>query len=159
MRLAVFVCLFAPSLLGAPATLASAQADAAQRSPQLSPIGRWKTVDDVTGKITSVVLIREESGTLYGTIEKLISPDPRDPNPRCTQCVGAMKDQLLIGLRILWGLHPSGNGWSGGQIVDPDNGSTYRCEIHVEDEGNKLRVRGYVGFPFIGRTEYWLRER
>jgi len=53
----------------------------------------------------------------------------------------------------------SGGRWSGGQIIDPDNGRTYRCEIAVGDGGNKLKVRGYIGFSFMGRTEYWLRER
>ena len=57
------------------------------------------------------------------------------------------------------GTAPVGDRWTGGQIVDPDNGKTYRCEIVVEDSGNKLKVRGYVGFSLFGRTEYWLRER
>ena len=72
---------------------------------------------------------------------------------------GSSEGQALIGLRILWGLHMSGGRWSGGQIIDPDNGRTYRCEIAVGDGGNKLKVRGYIGFSFMGRTEYWLRER
>jgi uncharacterized protein (DUF2147 family) len=129
---------------------------AAQDLRQPSPVGAWQTIDDATGKITAVLRIREENGTLSGTIEKLISP--KTPNPRCTKCAGSMKDQPLLGLRILSGLRPSGSGWSGGQIVDPDSGSTYRCEVSLEDGGNKLKVRGYIGFSFLGRTQYWLRE-
>ena len=152
------VYLFAPALLGVPLLGAAIRTVAAQDSRQSSPIGQWETIDDATGKITAVVRIREENGTLYGTIEKLISRKTPDPNPRCTKCTGSMRDKPLVGLRILWGLRPSGSGWSGGQIVDPDNGSTYRCEIFLEDGGNKLKVRGYIGFSFIGRTQYWLRE-
>ncbi len=150
------VHLFASALLGAPLLGGAVRTAAAQDSRQFSPIGAWQTIDEVTGKITAVLRIREENGTLYGTIEKLISP--KTPNPRCTKCSGSMKDMPLIGLRILWGLHPSGSGWSGGQIIDPDTGNTYRCEVSLEDGGTKLKVRGYIGFSFIGRTQYWLRE-
>ncbi len=147
--------LFAPVLLGVPMLGGTIPTAVAQDSRQSSPIGRWQTVDDATGKIKAVVRIQEENGTLYGTIEKLVSP--RTPDPRCTKCTGSMRDKPLIGLRILWGLRASGSGWSGGQIVDPDNGNTYRCEIYLEEGGNKLKVRGYIGFSFIGRTQYWLR--
>jgi hypothetical protein len=49
--------------------LARAQADRATNSKPLSPVGRWKTVDDATGKVKSIVQIREENGKLFGTIE------------------------------------------------------------------------------------------
>jgi len=28
----------------------------------------------------------------------------------------------------------------------------------VKDGGKKLRVRGFIGFSLLGRTEYWLRD-
>ena len=131
----------------------------AQPSNPATPLGRWKTVDDVTGKITSVVTIREEDGKLYGRIERLIDVDPNDPDPRCLRCSGDLKDQRLLGLRILWGLSKDGNQWSGGEILDPDNGKIYRCSLTVKDGGTKLRVRGFIGFPMLGRTQYWLRDK
>jgi len=158
MKLIFFVCVLV-AVVGTHSVPLQAQAAGVRDSRVPSPIGRWETVDDVTGKVNSVVLIEEDKGTLRGIIVKLISPDPKDPNPRCTQCVGEMRKKPLVGLRILWGLSQSGDRWTGGQIVDPDNGKTYRCEIHVEDGGNKLKVRGYIGFSLFGRTEYWLRER
>ena len=159
MKAALFVCLITSAIVGALSISIHAQGATVQDSRTLSPLGRWETVDDRNGRVNSVVLIKEEDGALSGSIEKLISPDPRDPNPRCTRCDGAMKDKPLVGLRILWGLRRSGDRWSGGQIVDPDNGKTYRCEIVVEDGGNKLKVRGFIAFSFLGRTEYWAREK
>lgn len=159
MRSILFVCLLAAVVVGATLMPSSSMhATAIQNAHELSPLGKWETLDDATGKVTSVVLIWKESGMLYGSIEELAARDPLDPNPLCTRCDGAMKDKPLIGLRILWGLRRSGERWLGGQIVDPDNGKTYRCEMTVEDSGNKLKVRGYIGFSFIGRTEHWLRE-
>src|SRR5262245_12235693 len=130
----------------------------AQTSSRTSPVGRWKTIDDVTGKVKSVVVIWEEHGKLYGKIEKLVDPDPQDPDPRCVHCEGEMKDRPLMGLRILWGLRKDGDLWSGGKILDPDNGKAYKCYIAVEDGGKKLKVRGFIGFSLLGRTQYWLRD-
>lgn len=130
----------------------------AQRPRAYTPVGRWKTVDDLTGKINSVVRIWEADGKLYGTIEKLIDGDPNDPDPRCVRCSGDLKDQRLVGLRILWDLTPDGNRWTGGEILDPDSGRIYRCSIALDDGGKKLRVRGFILFSMLGRTEHWLRD-
>jgi uncharacterized protein (DUF2147 family) len=129
-----------------------------QDSSRNSPVGRWRTVDDVTGKVKSVVMIWEENSKLYGRIQKLVNPDPQEPNPRCNDCAGDQKGKPVIGLRILWDLHRDGDAWSGGTILDPANGKTYRCLLSVVDGGMKLKVRGFIGFSLLGRTQYWLRE-
>jgi uncharacterized protein (DUF2147 family) len=115
-------------------------------------------VDDATGKIDSVVVLWEEDGKLYGRIERLVNSDPNDPDPRCVRCSGDLKDRSLVGLRIIWDLAKNGDQWSGGVIVDPKSGKIYRCSIAVIDRGKKLRVRGFIGFSLLGRTEYWLRD-
>src|SRR5262249_26249380 len=132
--------------LFAVAVLAHGQARSPQSLDTFTPVGRWKTVDDVTGKINSVVDIWEENGTLYGKIERLINPDPNDPDPRCIRCSGDLKGRHLVGLRIVWDLRKDGGQWTGGEIVDPNNGKIYRCSIAVKDGGKKLKVRGFIGF-------------
>lgn len=129
-----------------------------QGAKTASPVGRWSTVDDATGKVTSVVVMWEENGKLYGKIEKLVNPDPQDPNPRCSRCQGEMKDKPVVGLRILWALRKDGHQWSGGKVLDPDNGKVYKCYIAMEDGGHKLKVRGFIGFSLFGRTQVWLRD-
>ena len=124
-----------------------------------SPEGKWKTIDDRTGKVRSVVAIWEEKGKLYGKIEKLIDPDPNLRNPQCIYCDGDLKDKPVIGLRILWDLRKNGDQWSGGRVLDPENGKSYRCIIAIQDSGKTLKVRGYIGFSLFGRTQYWLREQ
>jgi uncharacterized protein (DUF2147 family) len=127
-------------------------------SARNSPVGRWKTVDDATGKVKSVVVIWEEHSKLFGRIQKLLDPDVHDPNPRCVDCTGEQKGQPVIGLRILWDLRKDGDGWSGGMILDPETGKTYKCLLALENGGNKLKVRGFMGLSLLGRTQYWLRE-
>ena len=123
-----------------------------------SPVGRWKTVDDLTGKAKSVVLIWEQNGKLFGQVQKLVNPDPRNPNPRCDGCVGDQKGKPVIGLQIMQNLRKDGDAWSGGTILDPSTGKIYKCLVSVLDGGAKLKVRGFIGFSLLGRTQYWQRQ-
>jgi uncharacterized protein (DUF2147 family) len=141
-----------------------AQAQAAD-SRSVSPVGRWKTVDDATGKVKSIVAIREENGKLYGTIETLF--DPPVPHPTCYLCTGELKDRPLVGLQVLSGFvqngaHQNGgdqqNGeWTGGQVLDPETGKIYRASLLVDPGGKTLRLHGYVFISMLGRTEHWQR--
>jgi uncharacterized protein (DUF2147 family) len=156
MRPYFVLCLVLSVTLGS--TLV-ARAEAGAKGPAAkSPVGRWKTIDDITGKAKSVVLIWEQGGKLFGRIQKLVDPDPKDPNPTCDGCSGAQKGKPVVGMQILWDLQKNGDGWSGGTILDPATGKTYKCLLSVEDGGTKLKVRGFVGVSLLGRTQYWLRE-
>jgi uncharacterized protein (DUF2147 family) len=111
------------------------------------------------GKIKSVVTIWEEAGKLYGRVQKLVNPDPKDPNPRCTSCTGEQKGRPVVGLKILWDLQKDGNAWSGGTILDQESGKMYKCLLSLQDGGEKLKVRGFIGLSLFGRTQYWLRDQ
>ncbi len=121
-----------------------------------SPVGRWKTVDDATGKVKSIVAIREENGELYGIIETLF--DPPVPHPTCYLCSGDLKDRPLVGLQVLWGFVQDGGHWSGGQVLDPESGKIYRASLTLNDGGKTLRLHGYFLIPILGRTERWQRD-
>jgi uncharacterized protein (DUF2147 family) len=61
-------------------------------------------------------------------------------------------------MEIMWGLTRDGAEYSGGRVLDPEEGKTYRCKLRVIDAGKKLELRGYVGISLLGRTQTWLRE-
>jgi uncharacterized protein (DUF2147 family) len=151
-------CLVLSVLFGAVFTPRAGAEIGADNSSINSPVGRWRTVDDVTGKVKSVVMITLENGKLYGRVQKLVNPDPHDPSPTCEDCTGEQKGKPVIGLKILWDLQKDGDGWSGGTILDPANGKTYKCLLSVVDGGTKLKVRGFIGLSLLGRTQYWTRE-
>lgn len=137
-------------------SLARAQSVRSPNSATASPVGRWKTVDDATGKVTGIIAIREQNGKLFGTIEQLFNPPV--PHPTCYLCSGALKDRPLVGLQILSGFVQNGKQWSGGQILDPRTGKIYSASLSLEDGGKKLRIHGYFLIPMLGRTEHWLRD-
>jgi uncharacterized protein (DUF2147 family) len=66
-----------------------------------------------------------------------------DPARRASQC----------GRTIIWGLElqrPSV--WTGGSILDPNDGKTYRLSATYEPDGT-LRARIFIGVPMFGKTE------
>lgn len=124
-----------------------------------SPSGLWKSIDDKTGKPKALIRITETGGELSGKIEKLFLDENEDKNPKCDKCNGQNKDQPVIGMTILFGLKKDGDEYNGGKILDPANGKLYSSKIAVIDHNKKLNVRGYIGVPFMGRTQTWLREQ
>lgn len=123
-----------------------------------TPVGVWRTIDDKTGKEKSLVRIVEVQGELRGTIERLFREPGEDPNPNCDKCPGDKKGKPVIGMTILTGLKRTGEGYAGGEILDPVNGKTYRCKMWTVDGGTKLNVRGFIGVSLLGRTQVWVRE-
>lgn len=120
-----------------------------------SIVGKWKTIDDETGKPRSVVQIEERDGLVYGRIIELFRSSDEDPDPVCDECPGDRKGQKIIGMEIISGMQYDTEDavYEDGEILDPESGSVYDCKLWVGDEGN-LMVRGYVAFFF--RTQTWL---
>lgn len=119
-----------------------------------SPIGAWRTIDDATKKPKSIVRVVEKDGALSGIVEKFLDP-AADPGKKCSECTDERKDKPILGMTIMSGLKKDGDAWSGGRILDPENGKTYRCTVNVIEQGRKLEMRGYVGIFF--RTQVWER--
>lgn len=148
-----------PGPLGALVATACALVAAASpaRADDTSPVGRWTTIDDDTHRPKAIVRIWEEGGRIHGRIEKLFRQPGEDPDPTCDKCEGPRKGQRVIGMVILRDLERDGDEWSGGRILDPENGKEYKCYIEVMDGGRRLKVRGFIGFSLLGRTQYWER--
>ena len=67
----------------------------------------------------------------------------KDATRRASQC----------GKTIIWGLEPKGpTEWSGGSILDPNDGKIYRLSATYEPDG-ALHARIFVGVPVLGKTE------
>ena len=127
---------------------------------QSSPTGLWKTFDDSTGKPTAIIRISDDHGELKGEIEKLLAQPADDNNPTCTRCTDRRKDQPIVGMTIIEGMHADSSSadsksFVGGSILDPDDGKMYKSRLLLSDDGKTLQVRGYIGVPLLGRTQTW----
>jgi uncharacterized protein (DUF2147 family) len=118
--------------------------------------GTWKTFDDETNQPAALVQIIEKNGVFSGTITKLL--DTSGPST-CEKCTDSRKGKPILGMEILSGLKKTGDGYSGGQILDPDDGEVYKAEMKLKDQGAKLDLRAYIGIPLLGRTQTWIREK
>ena len=123
-------------------------------------LGVWRTAGDDPAEITLV----RDGDQLHGSITRLREPrfpaddethpgqikvDRENPDP-------ALRTRQVEGMEIVWGFSwdPRDERWEGGTIYDPESGNTYRCYIVMRDDGT-LKVRGYIGFALLGRTEVW----
>ena len=106
--------------------------------------GYWTTIDDETKEAKSVVQIYEYQGKIYGRVVELLK------NPGAKARIKG--SPAIKGLTIIWDLEKDGDTYSGGEILDPQKGKVYGCEIWRE--GRKLIVRGKIAF--LGRNQTWL---
>lgn len=122
---------------------------------QPTPVGLWKTIDDETKTEKSLVRIVESGGALSGRIEKLLEPGKQDA--KCDKCTDERKGQPVQGMTVIRNARAdeAREHWEGGEILDPNNGKTYRLRLKPQDGGKKLEVRGYIG-PFY-RNQQWIR--
>jgi uncharacterized protein (DUF2147 family) len=139
--LAVILCLSA---------LALRAADSAAM-----PAGRWRTFDDKTGKPKAIIVLYEEKGLLFGRVETLVDPDVVKI---CDKCSDQRKGQAVTGMVVVRRMKKDGDEYTGGDILDPKNGSVYRCKMRLLDQGRKLSVRGYLGLSLFGRSQTWIRD-
>jgi uncharacterized protein (DUF2147 family) len=123
---------------------------------QATPAGLWKTIDDETKQEKSLVRITEAGGVYSGKVEKGLQPNAKETT--CSKCTDDRKGQPIVGMTIIKAVKPSAEDkevFEGGEILDPNNGKTYKLRLKMLDGGKKLEVRGYIG-PFY-RNQQWIR--
>jgi len=120
-----------------------------------SVVGQWETYDDKTNEKKGLIEIFENNGEYTA---KVIGSYTGTKDPICQNCEGDRKDQPIIGLEIIRGLEKNGGSYEGGTILDPESGKVYKCYLELEG-ADKLKVRGYIGFALLGRTQYWRRKK
>jgi len=124
---------------------------------QGTPVGLWKTIDDDGKTEKSLVRITDGGGgVLTGKIEKIFDPAKQDS--KCDKCSDERKDKPVLGMVILRNAKRDAEDqdtWTGGEILDPNNGKTYRTRLKPVEGGKQMQMRGYIG-PFF-RTQVWQR--
>jgi len=121
-------------------------------------VGKWKTVDDATGETKGVVEFYKENDKIFGRVVKILHLNPEKQNEVCSNCKDDRKGKRILGMVILKNfMYTESDYYRGGKVLDPENGKEYQCYIKMLSD-NKLKLRGFIGIPLIGRTQYWYRE-
>lgn len=127
-------------------------------------LGTWSSEDE-EGNRDSIVEIRRDGDAYVGEVvwvKYQVYPenDPKgwvgkpvvdreNPDP-------ALRSRPILGIRTLKGLRFDEDEWVGGEIYAPRQGKTYRAKAWLED-AKTLKIRGYIGTPFLGRSVTWMR--
>ena len=129
------------------------------RAAETSPVGRWMTFSDRTHLPSGIIEIKLEHGALKGTVVQMLNRPTSLPPAVCRKCDGTLKNAPIVGMTIMWGLKNDGAArWDDGSILDPNSGDVYSAKLELEDGGQKLLVRGYLGISLLGRTQEWVRQ-
>ncbi|MCA3643357.1 MAG: DUF2147 domain-containing protein [Methylobacterium sp.] len=153
LRMAARFCSASALLVAAAITSGGALADGP------SAAGQWRQIDDRTGEIRSIITIVERSGSFHGRVTQIFPRPGEQPNPTCSACAGELRNAPVLGFPVLSGLKRDGQEYSGGTIIDPESGSTYRARMTLSEDGRKLEVRGFIGVSLFGRSQTWARAQ
>lgn len=136
------------------ALLTSLSFTAAAQHSATSPIGKWKTLDDETGKVMTISEIYEaKNGTLAAKIVEAVGVPAT-----CTTCSGQHKNKPMVGIVTLWNLKANNDGtWGGGSGYKPSKDRSFTVRsVKLVDGGKKLEVKGCVA-SFLCKTATWVR--
>ena len=106
------------------------------------------------------VQIYEENGKYYGKVVWLDEPNEPDtglPKLDDENDDPELQKRPIMGLLLMKDFVFDGDDeWEDGEIYDPKSGNTYSCYMKF-DSKDVLKVRGFIGISWIGRTTYWTR--
>ena len=124
--------------------------------------GIWLTQKEEKNAKVKITRCSKDATKFCGQIVWLESPTYKDGTPKIDRynTFKEKKSRPLMGLEILSGFtEVDETHWENGQIYNPEDGDTYKCEISyvVENDQEKLNLRGYVGIPLFGKTQTWIR--
>ena len=139
----------AASTLLVPALLSpSPAASTADAPPRSSLFGSWKTHG---GAVVTTLPCPAGLCLRVATLSPGApgDTDQNNPDPK-------LRNRPICNLEIGSGFTPDGDHAANGHVYDPMSGKTYKANLKLDDP-NTLKVRGYVGFSALGRTETWTR--
>jgi uncharacterized protein (DUF2147 family) len=132
--------------------------------------GFWLSVDEKTHEVTAGWHIYQEGTTLLG---KMMSMSAYPKTMRAGRCkdsypgfpiAGKVNQLFVIGTPWIFGLSSEKTGeWSGGYVINPEDGKIYKCKIiYRAADGKKyktdvLEMRGEIGLG-IGRSQFWQKS-
>jgi len=132
--------------------------------------GYWLSIDEKTSEVTAGWHIYQEGGRLYG---KIVSISTESPGVKADKCkdgypgfpvAGKVNQMPVAGTPWIYALTRNKPGeWSGGSIVNPEDGNHYKCKITFRPADGRryrtdtLEMRGEIGLG-IGRSQFWQKS-
>ncbi|HPX75909.1 MAG TPA: DUF2147 domain-containing protein [Bacteroidales bacterium] len=121
-------------------------------------VGEYLTYDKLTKQNCKIGIFKLPDNTYSGKVIWLEKPLDKDGKPYCDVLNPDPSKRHIRcdNMTILYGFTFKKGEWVGGKVYNPTNGKTYTAKMNFETE-TKLKLRGYVGHPMFGATEYWTK--
>lgn len=116
-------------------------------------IGTWLT-SEKDGKIE----IYQQNGKYYGKLvwgQRMFEADGKTSKKDVKNPDAKLQKRDLQNLVLLTDFVFDDGKWEDGKIYDSESGKTYSCVMKFE--GEKLKITGYIGVSWLGRTVIWTR--
>ena len=124
-----------------------------------SLLGRWQSFNERSGQLRAIIEVQAETDGYKAVIRRLFTAPAESRNPICVHCRDERRGKPIEGMTIIRGLkHQSARIWTGGEILNPEDGNTYECNAELSEDGKELRVRAYRKIVMFGKTQVWRRE-
>lgn len=120
--------------------------------------GRWQVPSKDSALPSAIVRFEQVNGEYRGVIASIPGAQGKDDELRCTACTGSRRNQPLLKMEIIWGLKRRGLEYTGGSVLDPETGETYRCSLTLAPSGQELRIRYSVDSQHESVSETWIRD-
>ena len=124
-------------------------------------IGTYYIIKEDTKAESRVQIYKNSERKFEGKIVWLKNPNNPDGSPKYDlknpkpELRSVRSDQVVLLKNFAF--DEKSKEWTGGEIYDPEEGKTYKCKLKFESP-TKLKVRGYVGIPALGKSMYWTKE-
>lgn len=117
-----------------------------------SPLGRWVT-ESGNLEVEIAPCAEPPAGMLCGKVVQVLANRSMSAPGQAMQ---AADTRPALGMTLLSGLQPAGDGVYQGTIYNRENAKHYSVKL-TPAEPAQLLVRGYVGLPLFGKTQVWRR--
>jgi uncharacterized protein (DUF2147 family) len=125
-----------------------------------------QTADAILGKWINPsgegqIQIYKKGNLFFGKLAWIKEPDDKatgKPKLDVNNPDKSLQSRPVLGLELLKNFKFDGDDiYEGGTIYDPKSGKTYSCKMTLN--GNKLKIRGFIGISLLGRSEVWTRVK
>lgn len=151
LMLGLFFIIFSPFVL------ATTMSNTPNIEKTQSVVGYWQTIDGKTKKPSSIIAIVSNGQFYDGQVAKTFPLPDEQKTSLCVACKGNQKNKPILGLTIIKNMICRSGVCSKGTILDPRDGKIYHATMRLVNNGEQLKVRGYVGMPMFGKTVVWNR--
>jgi hypothetical protein len=122
--------------------------------------GEWYIIDHKKHRPSVLLKIKRavQKDTYEATFEKIFDSDTGESIKLCTGCSKTYEKVRVKGMLFMKDLVKRRHWYKKGKILDPRNGHWYNVMCKLKNHGAYLKVRAYLLFPMLGKTELFVRK-